>query len=77
MKWKEVEQIAKSLAGDQKKQFYLNQAEVSRLLGRDPRITGEFLLDAGVPYYLIGRAKMYFLPEILEAVEKTRWRTPV
>ena len=80
MNWKTIEQIAKSLATgpDEKpptqKQFYLNQTEVSTLLGCGRQCATAFLSTHSVPYYCIGKAKIYFLPELLEAVEKTRWK---
>ena len=70
MDWKTIEQIAKN---SDKKWVYA-QAEVADLLSIDRHEAARFLQEQSVPYYRIGERKKYFLPEILEAVERTRWK---
>ena len=80
MKWKTIEQIAKSLATgpDEKpptqKQFYLNLTEAATMLGCQPKLARAFFTERSVPYYKLNKSKSYFLPEVLEAVERTRWK---
>lgn len=71
MNWHTIEQIAKNT----EKQWYLNQKEVADMLGCSRQTARAFLSEKNVPYYRIGKEKSYFLPELLEAIEKTRWKS--
>ena len=70
MNWKLVENIAKNTD----KKWYLNQGEVAVILGKTSPYAGAFLSQYGVPFYRIGKEKKFFLPEVIEAIEKTRWK---
>ena len=72
MNMKTIEQVAASAATGQK--WYLRQCEVARLMGVDRNTASTFLIEHSVPYYRISKEKSYFLPEVLEAVEKTHWK---
>ena len=80
MKWQTIERIAKSIATgpDERppaqKQFYLSLPEVATIFGCGRQCALAFLSEHSVPYYRIGSNKSYLLPEIIEAVETTRWR---
>ena len=76
MNWKTIENVAKSMASGATtatKQFYYNTSEIAALLGSNPKYVTAFLIEKSVPYYCVGKSKIYFLPEVLEAVEGTRW----
>ena len=70
MNWRLIEGLAKNT----EKQWYVNQKEVAVILGRTRQVAAAFLAEHSVPFYRVGKAKSYFLPEVLEAVEKTRWK---
>lgn len=70
MNWATIEHVAKNAD----KQWYLNQKEVAQLLGRSRWLASEFLQVNSVPYYRIGKEKKYFLPEVLEAADKQKWK---
>lgn len=72
MEWKTIERVAKNTD----KKWYLYQKDVAVLLGCTRQKAAAFLEEQSVPYYRIGNSKSYFLPEVLEAVEKTRWKLP-
>jgi hypothetical protein len=82
MNWKTVELMAKSLSSAQAEnppvqiQFYYTLKETANYLGRDIAQVRVFLVEHSVPYYRIGKTKSYLLPEVIEAVNKTRWRDP-
>jgi hypothetical protein len=66
---KTINQIIQTYNG----QLYLNQKEVANLIGITRQKAAEFLISNSIPYYcLTGKSKTYFLPEILEVVEKTK-----
>ena len=65
-----IERIAKNTD----KQWYLNQKEVARILGCHRSYAAAFLAEQSVPYYRLGRAKKYFLPEVMEAAAKLKWK---
>jgi hypothetical protein len=68
---KKLEMIAKG-AGEQ---WYYNITETAKLLGCTRQYAAVFLNKQGVQHYRItGRAKSYFLDDIITAVEKTRWK---
>ena len=71
MNFKTIERVAQN----SNKKWYLSQMDVAVLIGRSRQYTAVFLEECAIPFYRIGRAKLYFLPEILEAIEKTRWDT--
>lgn len=66
----DVELIAKN--PDQ--QWFRNISEVAKILGRDRHDVSAFLKQNAVPHYRIGKAKMYFLRDVLDAVDRTRWK---
>ena len=65
-----IERIAKN----PDKQWYVNQKEVACILGCHRTYAAAFLVEQSVPYYRLGKTKKYFLPEVLEAAEKRRWK---
>lgn len=69
MDWKTIEEIAKN----PNERWLFKQKEVAVLLGCTRQLAAAFLQENSVPYYRIGREKKYFLPEVLDAVKKTRW----
>ena len=69
MNWKAIEHVVQN----KEQQWYVNQKQVAALMGCGRQRTAGFLMEQSVPFYRIGRDKVYFLPEVLEAVEKTRW----
>jgi len=74
MQWRYIEQMAKCASPEKgKPQFYFTIQELTQMLGANRNKVAAFLRDAGVPHYAIGRGKTYFLPEVIEAVEATRW----
>ena len=71
MNIKSIEQVAKNSTT----KWYYNKKDISVLLGCTRQKAAEFLKINSVPYYNItGRAKSYFLPDVLEAIEKTKWK---
>jgi len=78
MKWDTIEHIAKSMKSSDDtatKQFYYSVTELAAMLGSTPKSVTAFLHEKCVPHYRPNRAKLYFLPEVLEEIEKTRWKT--
>lgn len=69
MNWMTIEKIAEN----PDKQMYYNQSEVTKIQGFDRHQAAYFLAEQSVPFYRLRRAKVYFLPEVLEAVEGTKW----
>lgn len=63
-----------TIAKNPNKQWYLNLNEVAVVLGRTRQYTAAFLIEHSVPFYRIGKAKSYFLPEVTEAIERNRWK---
>lgn len=53
------------------KRWYFNQKEVAALVGLNRQQTAKFLRSA--PCYCIATAKKYFLPDVVAAIEETRW----
>lgn len=70
MNQKALEQIAKNPG----KQWYYKLSEIANILGLNRDLVANFLSENSVQYYCCSKAKMYFLPDVLEAVEKTRWQ---
>lgn len=69
MDMKTINQIIKNYDG----QLYLNQKETAILIGCTRQKAAEFLIMNAVPYYcLTGKSKVYFLPELLEAIDRTK-----
>ena len=62
------------IAENSNKKWYLLQSEVAVVLGMTRQSTAEFLIKNSVTYYGIGKSKKYFLPDIIEAIEKKRWK---
>jgi hypothetical protein len=56
--------------------WYVTVSQAAKLLGRADWRVGEFLRDANVPFYTIGRSKSFFLPDVIAAIEKTKWGIP-
>ena len=79
MEWRRMEAIAKSLTpeGDRLNgvvQWHYNITVLAKSFGGyRPEIMSAFLNERSVPHYCIGKNKMFFLPEVLEAIEGTRW----
>ena len=68
---KSIEQVAKN----SEIKWYYNQKDIAILLGCTRQKAAEFLIMNSVPYYSVtGKSKSYFLPDILEAIEKTKWK---
>jgi len=63
----------KMVAENPDKQWYINQGKVARILGYNRKLVAGFLKDNNIPFYRIGREKKYFLPEVMAAVEKSKW----
>jgi hypothetical protein len=56
--------------------WYVNGKTAAEIIGvSTDRIFGH-LREWSVPSYLVGRTKMYFLPEMFAAIEKQRWKEP-
>jgi len=70
MNFKTMEQIAKH----PDLPWMLSLSEASRRAGYSRQVMAEFLNAQSVPYYRVGKEKKYFLWEVLEAIEKTRWK---
>jgi len=70
MDFKTMEQLAKH----PDLQWAINQTEVAKRLGCSRQLAGEFLRENSVPFYRIGQKKMYLVWEVIDAIEKTRWR---
>ena len=47
----------------------------TKLFGCQNRQTTEFLAAQNVPYFLRGKTRIYFLPDVIEAIEAQRWKT--
>ena len=56
------------------KQWYLSQSEICRLLGYSKKYVAAFLREHAIPFYCPIREKRYFLPDVLDAIEKTKWK---
>jgi len=75
MNWKTIEAIARSHSPDPRKpQYYYKIADLSAIIGVDRNDVPAFLHEHRVPPYSVSRAKIYFLPDVLEAIDGTRWR---
>lgn len=72
MDLKTIEQLAKH----PDLQWTLTQAEVAKRLGRCRQYTASFLEEHSVPFYRVGKEKTYLIWDVLEAIEKTRWKDP-
>lgn len=70
MNWAAVEKVLEY----KDKQWYHNLTGVARMIGYDRKQTAAFLRENSVPFYKVGKAKIYFLPEVLEAIDNTRWK---
>jgi len=71
MNQKSIEAIAKGPG----RQWYYNTGEAAELLGCGRARAAAFLREHSVPHHRItGRAKSYFLDDIIAAVEKSRWK---
>ncbi len=74
MKWEYIEKIARSLSEPGKPpRFYVKIHEVADILGCDRGTASQFLARHKVPYERISRDKKFFLPDVMEAVEGTKW----
>ena len=62
------------IAGNPKKQWYFNQTELQIILGIGKTKFSDFIKSNPIPFYSIGKAKSYFLPDVLEAIEQTKWK---
>ena len=63
------------IAQNPETKWYYNQKEAAALLGCSRQTAAVFLSEAAVPYHRIdGKSKTYFLGDILEAVERVRWK---
>jgi hypothetical protein len=62
------------IAKDKDKTWYLNLTGAAKFLGCGRHLAAQFLAEKNVPYYRVGKSKKYFLPHVIEAVEKTKWR---
>jgi len=71
MNWKTIEQITDS----PDKKWYFIQKEIAAILGISRQHAAAFLKEYSIPYYAYGTAKKYFLPDVLDAWESTRWKT--
>ena len=78
MNWNTIEKIAKSMStpqdGKPQTQFYFKLCELARMMGVDQGLAREFLIEHSVPHYRIGKTKSYLLPEVQDAIDKTRWK---
>jgi len=54
-------------------QWYYSLTQLKDTTGRDVSSVRAFIAENSVPDYHIGVNASYFLPEFLEAVDKTRW----
>ena len=63
-----------TIAGNKDKTWYLLQSEVAVVLGITRQSAAEFLIKNSIPHYLIGKSKKYLLNDIVETVEKSRWK---
>ena len=70
MNWKTIEQIAQNTD----KKWYLNQKEVAIFLGCTRQMAAQFLTERSVPPHYPTKRAVYFLPEIIEALERSRWK---
>ena len=71
MNMNEVEQLARH--PNMKWTLCLN--EVAERVGCSRGYASEFLKAHSVPYYRLGKKKLYLIWEVLEALEKTRWKS--
>ena len=74
MTLKEKNIAAKCLIETPEFQLFYNLKGVSKVLGTSPRSVASFLIRERVPHYRISKGKVYYLPEVLDAVNKTRWK---
>lgn len=68
---KQIEEISKN----PDHQWVYIQKEVASLLRCTRQEAAVFLDAQSVPYYKTGRVKKYFLPDIIDALERTRYKT--
>lgn len=78
MEWRKIEALARSLAPEpeksaSQKQFWFNIGELATMLGRDRDAVSSFLREKSVPYICIGKSKSYFIGDVIDSLEKTRW----
>jgi hypothetical protein len=64
---------AEMVAKDVSKRWYLSITAAAAVMGVSRQRAARFLTEHAVPYRVIGKAKVYFLPEILDAVDSTKW----
>ena len=67
---KAMQEIVKSNGG----KWYCNITETARIIGCNRMMAAAFLAEKGVAHHRIGKSKSYFLPDVIEAAEKTKWR---
>jgi hypothetical protein len=55
--------------------WYISVAQAAKLLNCGRYKAGLILQEAGVAFRWVGRTKRFLLPDVLEAIEKTKWRS--
>ncbi len=55
-------------------QWMLTQTEVARRLGCSRQHAAVFLDEHSVPHHRVGNKKMYAIWDVMEALEKTKWK---
>ena len=79
LSWIEVKNVnlksLESIARNTNKTWYLLQSEVAVVLGITRQSAAIFLNEQSVPFYTIGKSKKYLLPDVIDAVERNRWKS--
>jgi hypothetical protein len=55
-------------------QLFLNLTDTANLFGLRPEKMRQHIIEYCVPYYRPVREKMYCVLEVLESIQKTRWK---
>ena len=69
-------QIRKMAQADNPRDFF-KQGDIAKKLNMERHSCAEFLKAARVPFYTIGKSKLYCYEEVLEAVNKMKWKQPL
>jgi hypothetical protein len=63
-----------AIAGATGETWYIGVLEIAAILGVSENTARAFVQEQNLAWRKIGRLKKYFLPEVLDAMEKQRWK---
>lgn len=65
---------AEKIARNPNTQWFYTQAGIAKMLGMTRQFAGRFLKSKSVTPHLVEGTIMYFLPDVLEAIESGKWK---